>query len=170
MVANRKESAQDKLAVAGAVSRINGTQTNDTLTTAEHPDLDRETIVREDASELMVITKAKKLTAYVITVTEKSPKRFRPVFVSRMQNYCLDCMECLIEANSLRMDTVRNKEKRKDCQHNAYMKLKLLSYMAFLALENQCILRKQYEQISIALADCINLLVAWRKSDAVRNK
>ena len=66
------------------------------------------------------------------------------------------------------MDSTKNKDKRKECQHTAYLKLKLLSYMAFLALENECILRKQYEQISLQVSDCINLLVAWRKSDADR--
>ena len=30
------------------------------------------------------------------------------------------------------------------------------------------ILKKQYKQISLQLSDCINLLVAWRKSDAER--
>ena len=66
------------------------------------------------------------------------------------------------------MDSNKNREKRKECQHNAFLKLKLLGYISFLALENQCILKKQYQQISLQLSDCINLLVAWRKSDAQR--
>ena len=36
--------------------------------------------------ELTVITKAKDLCRYAMTVTEKSPKRFRFTLVSRMQN------------------------------------------------------------------------------------
>ena len=66
------------------------------------------------------------------------------------------------------MDNTKNKDRRKECQHQAFLKLKLLGYMAFLSLESQCILKKQYEQISLQVADCINLLVAWRKSDADR--
>lgn len=85
-----------------------------------------------------------------------------------MQNYCLDCLESLVEANSLKMDSIKNKEKRKECQHNAFLKLKLLGYISFLALENECILKKQYAQISLQISDCINLLVAWRKSDSQR--
>lgn len=166
---NRKETTKDKQATAQGVAKANQVKYKKTAQiTHDHPDIDKEMKVRDNSSELLVITKVKKLTAYVITITEKSPKKFRGVFVNRLQNYCLDCLENLIEANSLRMDSTKNKEKRKECQHTAYLKLKLLGYMSFLSLESDCILRKQYEQISLQASDCINLLVAWRKSDADR--
>ncbi len=50
-------------------------------------------------SELAVITKAKDLCSYVMTVTEKSPKRFRFTLTSRLQNYALDVIENLFMAN-----------------------------------------------------------------------
>ncbi len=166
---DRKETMEDKMATAKGVARANKTKFNEkSIQNLDHPNIDSEMKVRDNTSELMVITKTKKLTAYVITITEKSPKKFRSVFVNRMQNYCLDCMENLIEANTLKMDSTKNREQRKQCQHNAFLKLKLLSYMAFLSLENNCILKNQYTQISLMLSDCINLLVAWRKSDADR--
>lgn len=124
------------------------------------------TKMRDGTSELIVITKMKKLASYIITVTEKSPKKFRGVFVNRLQNYCLDTLEHLIEANSLRKDSLKNKEKRKECQHKAFVKMKLIGYISFLALESGCIIKKQYQQIALQNADCINLLVAWRKSDS----
>lgn len=168
-VADNKESYDDRVATAKGVAQAEKKKFKETPAIQEEiPGIDDDLKVKQGASELMVITKTKKLAAYVITITEKSPKRFRAVFVNRMQNYCLDCLENLIEANSMRMDSTKNKERRKECQHTAYLKLKLLGYMAFLSLESQCILKKQYEQISIQLADCINLLVAWRKSDAER--
>lgn len=40
-------------------------------------------------SELAVITKAKDLCSYVMTVTDKSPKRFRFTLVAKLQNYAL---------------------------------------------------------------------------------
>lgn len=64
-----------------------------------------------NSNDLIVITVAKKLCAYVIAVTEKSPKKFRGVFVNRMQNYCLDTIEYLLEANFIRMDSTTNKSK-----------------------------------------------------------
>ena len=121
--------------------------------------------LRYDASDLIVITKAKKLCAYIMTVTAKSPQKYRFTFVNRMHNYCLDIIEHLFYANSLNSKDSKNKYKRKDHQHEAYVRLKLLSYISFLAYENACILKKQYEQISLQISDCINLLIAWSKTE-----
>lgn len=164
-----KESYEEKIETSKSVSEALKKEYKKEIAD-EHPDIDKSVKIPNSSSELIVITKAKKLAAYVITVTEKSPKRFRAVFVNRMQNYCLDCIENLIEANSLKMDNNKNIEKRKECQHNAFIKLKMLGYVSFLALENECILKKQYQQISLQASDCINLLVAWRKSDFERRK
>jgi len=119
-------------------------------------------------AELKVITQVKKLADYVITVTEKSPKKFRAVFIVRMQNYCIDALENLVKANSIRADNNVNKSRRANFQHEAYSNLKTLEYISFIALENNCILPKQYEQICKQLDVCISLLIAWRKSDYER--
>ncbi len=123
-----------------------------------------------NANDLMVITVVKKLAAYTIAVTEKSPKKFRGVFVNRMQNYCLDTLECLLEANFIRMNTMEKKTKREELQKEAIVKLKLLGYVAMVAENSGCILKKQYKQISIQLCEAINLTIAWKKSDDERWK
>ena len=126
--------------------------------------------IPSNANDLMVITIAKKLCAYVITITEKSPKKFRSVFVNLMQNYALDTIEYLLEANFIQMNSATNKEKRENFQKEAIVKLKLLGYIAMVAESSGCILQKQYKQISILLAETINLIVAWKKSDDERWK
>lgn len=45
-----------------------------------------------NSNDLIVITVVKKLIAYVIAVTEKSPAKYRGVFVNRMQNLGLDAL------------------------------------------------------------------------------
>ena len=57
----------------------------------------------QNQSELIVITKAKELCSYVMTVTQKSPKHFRFTFVTRMQNLSLDVIENLYRANFQRV-------------------------------------------------------------------
>ena len=57
---------------------------------------------------------------------------------------------------------------RTGLQRDALTELKLLSYMAQVGMEQQCILPKQYEQITRKIYDCQNLLGAWMKSDAKR--
>ena len=123
-----------------------------------------------NSNDLMVITVVKKLGAYVIVVTEKSPKKFRGVFVNRMQNYCLETLEYLLRANFLRMDSIENKKERETYQKEAIIKLKLLGYVSMVAENSGCILMRQYKQISIQLAEAINLIVAWKKSDDERFK
>ena len=58
---------------------------------------------RRGQSELVVIVRAKELCGYVLTVTDKSPKKFRFTLVSRLQSYALDALECLYKANLVRV-------------------------------------------------------------------
>lgn len=118
-----------------------------------------------NSNDLIVITKAKKLSAYIITITQKSPSKFRGVFVNRMQNYSLDIIEDLLRANFIRVDSLENKKLREKYQKNAIINLKMLGYISMLAESSNCILLRQYKQISMQVADVINLILAWKKSD-----
>jgi len=105
-----------------------------------------------------------------MTVTDKSPKRFRFTLVSRLQNYALDVIENLIMANETFVSAgdVRSATERMVYQRKAMTTLKLLSYMSELAMKQQCILPKQYEQITKQVFDAENMLGAWMNSDKRR--
>ena len=128
----------------------------------------------DNKSELSVITKSKELCNYILTITDKSPKKFRFTLVSRLQNYSLTIIENLLSANEVRVlsskGTVRadRLEQRRDYQQKAFTHIKRLSFIAQVSMEQQCILPKQYEQITKKLYDCQNLLGAWVKSDNKR--
>ena len=121
-------------------------------------------------SELSVITKAKDLCSYILTVTEKSPKRFRFTLVSKLHSYALNVVENLYRANEVYVKKGDSEKSalRLNYQHNALSELKLLGYMAQLSMEQGCILPKQYEQITKKIYDTQNLLGAWIKSDRKR--
>ena len=121
-------------------------------------------------SELSVITKAKDLCSYVMTITQKSPKQFRFTLVSRMHNYCLDIIEALYMANDIfvKNGDVKRAELRRDYQAQAMTQCRLLTYMAQLSMEQGAILPKQYEQITGKVYEVQNLLGAWIKSDEKR--
>lgn len=121
--------------------------------------------IPEDASELVVITKVKQLGAYVIAVTAKSPAKFRGVFVSRMQNFCLDAVQDLLQANFIRVEDEACKKQREKFQQDAIIKLKMLAYISMVAENAGCILPRQYKQISLQAGTAINLAAAWKKSD-----
>lgn len=121
-------------------------------------------------SELAVITKAKDLCSYVMTITDKSPKRFRFTLVAKLQSYALNTIENLYRANEVFVKTggMEKAAQRLDFQHQALTELKLLGYVAQLSMEQGCILPKQYEQITKKVADCQNMLGAWLNSDRKR--
>ena len=121
-------------------------------------------------NDLSVITKAKDLCDYIMTITDKSPKRFRFTLVSRLQNYALDVIENLIRANETFVsagDALSQRE-RLGFQRKAMTSLKLLGYISELAMKQGCILPKQYEQITKHVYDTENMLGAWMNSDRKR--
>lgn len=165
-------SVDDTVAVKKAIATANDEKLNTKKlrekVELEDKELEAISKIPSNSNDLIVITVVKKLGAYVIAVTEKSPKKFRGVFINRMQNYCLDTLEFLLEANFIRMDSQTNKTKREELQKEAIVKLKLLGYVAMVAENSGCILNRQYKQISMQLAEAINLIVAWKKSDDER--
>jgi len=172
-VSNNVNTIEDKVAVKQAFATAENEKFNKDIVTEmvlQDKELEQVNKIPYNASDFIVITVVKKLGAYTIAVTEKSPKKFRGVFVNRMQNYCLDTLECLLEANFIRMDTIEKKIKREELQKEAIVKLKLLGYVAMVAENSGCILKKQYKQISLQLSEAINLISAWKKSDDERWK
>ena len=121
-------------------------------------------------SDLLIVTKAKELCSYIIAVTQKSPKQFRFTFVSRLQNLALDVIEKIYFANEIYIGKggEKNVEKRLTLQHHALTALKIIAYIAELAMTEKCILFKQYEQIAKLTTDCQRLLGAWINSDKKR--
>lgn len=164
---------EDKIAVKQAIATAENEKFNKNKITQmveEDKELEEINKIPHNANDLMVITVVKKLGAYTIAITEKSPKKFRGVFVNRMQNYCLDTLEYLLEANFIRMDTNEKKLGREELQKKAIVKMKLLGYVSMVAENSGCILKKQYKQIWLQLSEAINLIIAWKKSDDERWK
>ena len=125
---------------------------------------------RREDSELAVITKAKDLCSYVFVATASSPKSFRFSFVSRMQNLALDVVECTMRANDVyvaRGDAAAH-ARRRELQGRALSSVKLLCYVGMLAMEQCCILPRQYEHLARLGTDCRNILGAWIAGDNKR--
>ena len=117
-----------------------------------------------------MITKARDLCSYVMVITQKSPKQYRYTFTSRLQNLSLDVIEKLYRANDtfVRKGDQSRFQKRQEFQQEAMTSLRLLTYFSQLAMEQGCILMKQYEQIAKQAYDCQNLLGAWMAGDRKR--
>ena len=121
-------------------------------------------------SELQVITFAKNLLSYVMTITQKSPKQFRFSLVGRMQGYVLDVVEELYYANDIYVtpSSQRGWATRQAHQRKAMSTLKLLVYVAQVSMEQGAIQPMQCEQICQQAYNTQNLLGAWIISDQKR--
>ena len=93
-------------------------------------------------NELTIVTKAKELCSYIVTITQKSPKQFRFTFVSRLQNLSLDAIEKIYFANEVFISKTNDisAEKRLSLQHHALTLFKLIAYISELAMKEKCIL------------------------------
>ena len=130
-----------------------------------------EVAVPNNSGDMVVITKTKNLISYIFKVTAKSPQKFRFTFVNRMQNIGLDAIQFLYKANDIKIVGNKNQNdimRRYQFQSAAMTNIKLLEYVSMLALENECILLKQYEQIAKQGAECMILLNNWIESDKRR--
>ena len=90
----------DKSEIRNAIALANDKKINDKETKDELDDKEWMEVLKipANSNDLIAITVVKKLGVYVFTITEKSPKRFHRVFVSRIQNYCLDTLELFIRS------------------------------------------------------------------------
>ena len=105
-----------------------------------------------------------------MTVTQKSPKQYRYTFTTRLQNLSLDVIEKLYRANMVYVQPGKDRDvaRRKEFQSSAMADLDLLDYFSYLAMEQKCILPKQYEQIAKQITECKGYLGAWINSDKKR--
>lgn len=167
-VGGELNSVEDKVAVKQAIATANNEKYNKEKIKEEvekDKELEQVSKIPYNSNDLMVVTVVKKLGAYIIAITEKSPAKFRGVFVNRMQNICLETLELLLRANFVRLESEEKKKEREEYQKEAIIKLKMLGYISMIAENANCILSRQYKQISLQIGEAINLIAAWKKSD-----
>ena len=167
-ISENTNTVEDKVAIRQEIATANNKRYNkkELIDEVERDkELEQVSKIPASSNDLIVITVVKKLGAYIITITEKSPSKYRGVFVNRMQNACLETLEMLLQANFIRLDSQENKKKREEYQKEAIIKLKMLGYISMVAENSNCILTRQYKQISLQIGEAINLIAGWKKSD-----
>ena len=121
--------------------------------------------------DLLVTQKAKELCDYVFLISERMPKKTRFTLTVRLQNLALDVISHIYTANEvfIRHDRDRERiEERMYYQRKAGTSLKLVGYVAHIALRQNAILPKQFEKLSQMIYVCGNILGGWIQSDVSR--
>ena len=119
------------------------------------------TVNKVKKDSLAVFTYAKALGKYIYQVTAKAPVKFRYTFTNNLQLSSNRVLECLYRANQYRKDSPEPARLRKKYQMDAYTELRMLSYFAMLAHENNCILSRHYENIAKHINNTLKFLSAW---------
>ncbi len=111
--------------------------------------------------ELSIIVNAKDLCNYIFIITDKSPKKFRFFLVSRFQNLSLNVLENIFKANELYLSKSDEANQRFEYQRNGLTQLKLLGYIVQLSKDQNCITKKQYEQITMKISEFMAAMVIF---------
>ena len=115
-------------------------------------------------SELSIITETKRLIEYIFLITEKSPKKYRYSFITKIHGLLIEIIELLYEANSVELGNVERLNK----QEKIKVKFMILDYICDIAQKEKCILFNQYENITKYINLCMKLLNSWILSDKKR--
>ena len=97
-------------------------------------------------------------------MTEKSPKKFRYSFVSKMHNLLIEIIELIYEVNSIDVMDIDRLRK----QENTLVKCEIFDYLCELSMREKCLLFHQYENISNYINSCMKYLNEWINSDKKR--
>lgn len=121
--------------------------------------------------DLQVTQKAKELCDYIFLISERMPKKTRFTLTVRLQNMALDVISYIYTANEVFIRNEKDRERieeRMYYQRKAGTSLKLVGYVAHIALQQQAILPKQFEKLSQLIYVCGNMLGGWIQSDVRR--
>ncbi|MBE7074680.1 MAG: four helix bundle protein [Clostridiales bacterium] len=126
--------------------------------------------LRKDASELIVISRTRDFVKYVINATRKIPKSERYSFAFRLQTLALNIIENMVRANNIivKPKKIEQYKKRYEFQEKAMGDLKVLEYLVAIAVEEEFMLVKQFEQIAKQGTEISILLTKWIESDKRR--
>ena len=95
-------------------------------------------------SEFQLIVKMKKLVAYILQISEKSPKKFRFSLLSKIHTICFELIELTYEVNSIKLGEVLRSEKQKAI----LTKFKILIYLIEVGKDFKCFTFHQFEVAS----------------------
>lgn len=119
-----------------------------------------------------IITKAEKVADYVLTATDKSPKKLRCDLVPEMRKQAFRILEDIVRANCCDVDgekaTESTRETRRGYQDDCLATLRVLECFAQMALGHSYITFKQFDFLTLLTQELYDMVVNWTASDEKR--
>jgi len=121
--------------------------------------------------EMEVVTEAKKLEHHTMTITsneKRYPKKYRFCMVNRMQEYALNIIGDLMEANDMSLSDHGERPLRLRLQRSALRNCRLLLHYIELSYNMEFINAESFEYWSKMANSVRNMIGAWYLSDKNR--
>lgn len=112
---------------------------------------------KDKQQEMAVFTGAKKLSEYIMVITQKSPKKFRWSMVTKLQNSSINVIDLLYNANY-------DKDNRGEYLKKCRVELSLLDFYTEASKRMQVITTKQMLNIGKQLLQVRKMLDGWIRS------
>lgn len=112
---------------------------------------------KDKQQEMAVFTGAKKLSEYIMVITQKSPKKFRWSMVTKLQNSSINVIDLLYNANY-------DKDNRGEYLKKCRVELSLLDFYTEASKRMQVITTKQMLNIGKQLLEVRKMLDGWIRS------
>lgn len=112
-----------------------------------------------------LLEKALDFKANTITITSRSPKKFRNNWVHDMQDYASKIYENIFIANEYKR--YKKEDKMKEYQMQAYFYIKIMTQTLEKAEREQCIPLKDEAELGQQLGDIKDMFEGWMSIDRV---
>lgn len=117
-------------------------------------------------SKFNILNKAETVMAYVLTITNKSPKKLRCDIIPNLRNTASLVLEDIIRANIC--DIKDNHENRKSYQQEAKVMLRVLEAFSEICVKANYITKHQFEVLTKHTCELYDMIVKWEESDSHR--
>lgn len=126
---------------------------------------------KRQEGQLVVLTKARALCAYTITICKNEthfPKRDRWLLTQPIVTEAISTMTCVRRANAIRVETQSDYEQRRDRQIEAYGHVEALLTLIDIAFEALHLDASRVEHWTGLALETETLIQKWRRSDKAR--
>lgn len=125
-------------------------------------------------SKFNIMNRAEKIVDYVLTITEKSPKKLRLDIVPEMRKKALDIVEDVVRANFLAVTgegaTPETRSERLAFQEHCLATIRVLEAFAEIANSHSYITEDQLCYLTKLTQELFDMIKKWQEGDKARSK
>ena len=121
-------------------------------------------------AEFNLINRAENMVDYLLTITDKAPKKLRSDIIPELRRANFKCIQAIIKANNCPLDKTQLYyiELRKQYQLEAKSFLQTISAYSEICVKHNYITKKQFDVLNDHIFKCQDTLIKWMTSDENR--